>query len=1269
ATVSVAEGAAAGPREVTLGGSIASLVALPQASGIVNITFPTDRLPQGGAPEARRNAATAGQGIVLKNGAFTCTECDLSIAGIGLNLEWKRAYRSDIDFDGPMGRNWHAYYFQRVIFDGGLKWYTGEGRLEAFSAVAGGFVAPAGLYVKAERDAATGVVTLTDRHGEKLIFDAQGRLAFIVDINSNHIECEYNFLGQLFRIIDSRGERVRLLYGADGRVETLRDRAWSDVTPRTVRYVYNAQGELAQHKAPETAQYFDATRLTRTYQYDGAHRMTRVVNPREHAGSGLPYIENDYAGGRVVAQRIGGSGAWSYIRYPANRQRRCIDPRGLRTDFDLNGVGAALTITRFSAFWAVDTGSPIDHMLVTQVAPKLRSTDPDSFVDDYAFNMATEVTRHTLPRGNKVKYAYPDPQELDSGTSTTIAPFELTDNTKSWTPGQFAGLWLRVGLDVSEYRYYVIVSNTADTLTLGTFENLIADGFAAGADYALFTANPDPLAAGNCLSVTRQDGPVGSRADIVTSTTYEPRFQFPKTQTGARGYVTTLTYGYEVPGSVDINGCNLISVQAPNVDLGQPSTQIIVTSYEYDSRGRIVLATDPQGVITGYTYFTDGDAQGYLKNIVHDAGALNITYEYGRNSVGQVTAIWPPRAHEAGADKDSHVLLFEVNELGQTVHSTGPVLFETGSARADEYFIFDENGNLVSQLKEYVTSGGVEPGAPTNPFNPASFPRATAPMDANWIETSFSYNTRNQLTTRIQDVASGNTLTRATWSLAYDGSFNAATLTSPEGRVLVRAFDERNLAFTLTLAPGTAIEAQWRTDYDANGNSSRLIDARGFNWLAEFDGFERQTRALDPLGNYARAGFDADSNAVSREFFDAANNLLARENRDFDEAGRVYRMRQLAKDRTGANIGDGENTTSLLLDALGRTLERSDEFSRVTQFSYDNAGRLTLITDPALNEFEFGYDAAGGITSRTQRDYDPLSASYIVSTASADLDRQGNVLRLRDRRNSVVLNTEAAFAYDGLSQLVSARQGGHTLATQYRYDLRGLPTGITFKPGADNATWVVAARGYDLDGLLTSQSVLEDPAAISPVAQLTQYARDLRGRHTGTTLPGGASWSFAYDACDNLASRTDAAGTFVSFSNDARGFCTQADITRGPGVLGSTQETWGYDALGRLTQASTVEGSQTLSTETFAYNTLSLCESCTQSLWRHDGQALGSFTSARGYDTTGFCTTSVFANGRVITYGADSLYRVATINESSSSLAAYDYAGARIQRITWGNGT
>lgn len=105
----------------------------------------------------------------------------------------------------------------------------------------------------------------------------------------------------------------------------------------------------------------------------------------------------------------------------------------------------------------------------------------------------------------------------------------LTDSGASWTTNAFAGMTLRMGTNPSNHRYYPIASNTSTTITVDSVYSLQGDGWTYGSTYSVQNANPDPLAQGNLLKVTRTDETLGDLADIVTGYTYEPRFQFVKT--------------------------------------------------------------------------------------------------------------------------------------------------------------------------------------------------------------------------------------------------------------------------------------------------------------------------------------------------------------------------------------------------------------------------------------------------------------------------------------------------------------------------------------------------------------------------------------------------------------------------------------------------------------------------------------------------------------------------------------------------------------------
>ena len=1277
ANVSVGELAVPGPRTVVLSGDpnppAAALTVL--ASGIANIEFPSRRLPLAAPAEAPRNAASGAEGVILSTGAYTRDETDLTIRGAMQGITLGRTYRSDINYDGPLGQNWVGFYFQRVEYSSGnIRWYTSTGRQELFSASASGWIAPQGIYVKAERDSLHGTILLTDRHGDRLRFDARGCLTAVIDRNGNCAECVHDHLGQLTELRDDRNGRVKVLYDASGRVDEFRDKVWDSANPRSLRFVYNTQGELTRYKAPTTARYFGPSRLVTEYHYDNSHRLTRIVNPREHESDHTPLLENDYRNGRVVAQRIGGTGPWSYIRYPGADARRIIDPRGLRTDFSLGNGGVALGITRFTGLWAVDTTPGFSQSFVTQIAPPLRPGDPPSFSESFTFNAHFENLRHTSPRGNFIERSYPSPVQSDFGVASQVSVNTLQDSEKSWPINEHAGRWLRMGNDASSYRYYRIGGNTANTLNLDAFVDLISDGYSPGSTYALFTANPDPLAAGNCVSASRCSGPVGSPSTLTRHFTYEPRFQFLKSVVDERANVTTWTYGYEGFTGNDPNGCNLVVLKQPLISLGQQAPQTISTAYTYNTSGQILISANANGVVTDYSYFISGLAQGFLWKTVQDPGGLNITTEYERNAVGDITGYLPPRAHATGGDRTSHRTQLDVNELGQTWHITGPLLREAGNDRAEVYRYFDANGNLAQEFAEYVTFTGSEPSQPSNVHDPATFAKSSQAMQATWIETSMAHNVRNQPTALTVDSVAGATVSRVTWSAEYDASFNLSAVVSPELRRKELFYDERNLLLNCIEGAGSMASGTWRFAYDGSGNRVSSTDPRGYAEVALFDGFDRLSRQTDPLGHFRLYAYDGCDNCLGSSSFSASESLLARTEFEYDELGRIWQTRRLALDHLGQPLGDGISTSLFRWDPGSRLAHESDDAGNVSQYVYDNADRLTLTRDALLNELQRDYDLGGALKRCTFREINGLSGMQETSIEEFDLDRMGRVTRSRDRRFGPSLNTQTEFRYDSRSQLVALHQPGDTQFTEseFSYDLRGQQTRATLKPSASPETWIVMQDTFDDDGLCTDHFLLENPTESQPSWQETHYDRDERGRIYSMRRPDGQIWSYGYDAASNMISRSDPSQTLATFTYDARGCQTQADISRGPSIKGSTLETWIWDGLRRLTQAATFENASPRTQSHWSYNTLSVAEVHNQSVWRHDGTALGTFTSRAEFDANSFCTSLTQWNGRRVEYTPDALKRVASLFDSTNNqlIASFIYSGGeRIQEITHGNAT
>ncbi len=136
------------------------------------------------------------------------------------------------------------------------------------------------------------------------------------------------------------------------------------------------------------------------------------------------------------------------------------------------------------------------------VAPPAGYADTEVWVDYFAwgFPEGTDLSDW----GDAVR---------DNGTATAVASTVLTDSTKSWTPGEFAGEWLTVG--AFEYR---VLTNDTNTITISSGD-MVADGAIVGSIYRvcretlgnLPQLDPDQPNAGNRIRNPEfDDDPAGT---------------------------------------------------------------------------------------------------------------------------------------------------------------------------------------------------------------------------------------------------------------------------------------------------------------------------------------------------------------------------------------------------------------------------------------------------------------------------------------------------------------------------------------------------------------------------------------------------------------------------------------------------------------------------------------------------------------------------------------------------------------------------------------
>jgi RHS repeat-associated protein len=340
-------------------------------------------------------------------------------------------------------------------------------------------------------------------------------------------------------------------------------------------------------------------------------------------------------------------------------------------------------------------------------------------------------------------------------------------------------------------------------------------------------------------------------------------------------------------------------------------------------------------------------------------------------------------------------------------------------------------------------------------------------------------------------------------------------------------------------------------------------------------------------------------------------------------------------DNTPADLTDNPRE-QIIYDAAGDVSARIDANGNRTDYGYDAAGRLILVTQPAV------LDGASGkmVRPQTRAEYD--AAGNQTATTDADGNRTEFVYDADGRLTSTVFadGTSTHVQYDGLGD-VMARIDQAGRATTYGYDPLGRLVSVTPPPPDAGAVAPMTSYGYDEDGNLISQT--------DALNHITRYSYDELNRLVQETLPMGQSESFAYDSVGNEVLRTDFNGSTTKFSYDLMNRLTQTLYPDGSKV------TMAYTPTGQRQSVTDGRG-----TTTYNYDVRDRLIQLTNP----DGRSIN-YT----YDAAGNETSLTVPSGTT-SYTYDALYRMETVTDPASGLThyLYDQAG-NLVRTELPNGT
>jgi YD repeat-containing protein len=472
---------------------------------------------------------------------------------------------------------------------------------------------------------------------------------------------------------------------------------------------------------------------------------------------------------------------------------------------------------------------------------------------------------------------------------------------------------------------------------------------------------------------------------------------------------------------------------------------------------------------------------------------------------------------------------------GYQAFGSGFLVTSLTAASGDKVEFAWDGGKLMS---ETTTAGGVAEQCVSYAYDTAGRLLAVnvaARQAGQWADavdvTTFEYNGDGTLSSitgvdgskttftyiagkvqRVSQIVDG---AKRSLGISYDTAAQT-TITDSDGQTVLTydtgANDNRLKSVKL---PGGE---SYQYTYDANGNLTRLVDARNLVTTFGYDGRGNQLWSMDAMGNTVKRTFGARNELLSESLY-----LVP----DADAAGTPAPATPL----TTQYVYDSERHRRFVVSPQ----------DRVTEYRYDSAGRRTvaiayesgLYTGTALDESSLATWAAAQDTANTQLTrtaYDDRgNVSQVARYAAQGAQGAPAVTRYtydRHGRLLTVMTVEGAttsYAYDSQGRVASS--SGPDGITSYLYD------------DANNAVCVNRADGSRVVSVFNAAGELLSvtTTGLAGTRAVQTYAYDDKGRLRMTTDATGVRSYFLYDRDGRKIADIDASGSVVEHAYNGNG--------------------------------------------------------------------------------------------------------------------------------------
>lgn len=655
----------------------------------------------------------------------------------------------------------------------------------------------------------------------------------------------------------------------------------------------------------------------------------------------------------------------------------------------------------------------------------------------------------------------------------------------------------------------------------------------------------------------------------------------------------------------------------------------LLFSYAYDGAGRLTSVTYPDAKVRQYHYgegaYTGGAALTYALTGITDESIRRLAiFKYTTLNGGDTIGRGSETYHGTTEQADKHSFTFPSATITNVTTpllaaeaytfetvlgakrllsitrpcatcaggtSTASLGYDSGGNVSKE---IDHNGNLTCRtfdLTRNLETQRVE-GLSGTTCPGTVVPSVTRRVDTEW-HTTF------RLATKITIKNSAGTLVQVT-DLGYD----------PNGRLNLRRVTDsasgRQRTWTWAYTPTTA------------GPITRVVETNPRGFATTYDYY-----AANDANIYRRGNLKTITNAPTHVTTFDLWNAHGQPTRIVDPNGLVIqatyddRQRLLSIDRGGEVTSNVYNDNGTLQKT---TLPDASYFT----FMYDDAQRLTKITDAAGNTITYTLDKAGNRTKQDIRN----ASNILVQTGTWEFS---NLNRLFRRIGGTTPATQlSTYGFDPNGNLLSIVDPNSLTVTR-TYDALDRLKSVT-EPGS--ATTLLSYDVLDQVGAFT------DPRSLQTI-----YTRNALGEQTQLTSPDTGTRSAVYDAVGNEQSSTDARGETRTSTYDA--LDNPLTTTYSDQVVSRTYHTGSY-GKGRLTRIDDATGFTT-----WAWDIKGRLTGQSQSISKPAPGTPVVLTTGYAYNaSTGQLTSITYPSGRVVTISYNRLGQVMGLAHGSVQLVS-----------------